>query len=218
MPTAPPVALALRCRAAMAVGLAAALLAGCAAPPAGAPPAPVTALQAPAGPTARLLLRGAVPGPDRFSAYLLTDGTACKEPRLLTTGTPQSAPAPAALPVGVPATLAFVVSRDNKASCESIWSFTPQAGKTYLLAGVVMGAGCNVRLLDASVPERPAPAADAVPRSAPGQRCLALAEARARFAATASAAGSAIQGGQVNGEAVLNPRATTQDLRWLIAP
>ncbi|OGB04290.1 MAG: hypothetical protein A3E25_21330 [Burkholderiales bacterium RIFCSPHIGHO2_12_FULL_69_20] len=201
----------------LACALAAALLAGCAAnpytPPAAHPPGASPAAAA-SGPSARLLLRGSVPAQDRFAVLKLADALACKGPSLLIAGTPQKAPAPATLPAGVLTTLDFVILRAGKPSCRVRWSFTPVAGKTYLMQGLVVGSSCSARLLDVSAPERPVLPPDAALRSRPGQPCLPLAQARA----ATRAASSLIQGGQQGGEAVLNPRATTQDLQGLIKP
>ena len=204
--------------ASLASGLAAialpALLAGCAAPPAPGPGSAPAAAAAPAasGPSARLLLRGAVPADDRFAIFQLGDALACKDPRMLVAGTPQKTPDPATLAAGALTTLDFVILRGGKPGCFVRWSFTPQAGKTYLMQGLVVGGGCAARLFDASAPDRPLPLADAVLRNTGGQACLPLAQARAN----AAAGGSLIQGGQHNGEAVLNPRATAKDLEGLI--
>lgn len=182
-------------------------------PPAGHPPIASPAAAA-TGPSARLLLRGSVPAQDRFAILKLADPLACKGPSLLIAGSPQKAPEPATLPAGVLTTLDFVILRAGKPSCGVRWSFTPVAGKTYLMQGLVVGSGCSARLFDASVPDRPVLPADAALRSQPGQACLPLEQARA-----ATRAGhSLIQGGQHEGEAVLNPRATTQDLQGLIKP
>lgn len=201
----------------LACGLTATLLGGCAAtsgtPAAGQAPAASPAAAA-SGPTARLLLRGSVPAEDRFAVFKLADALACKGPSLLIAGTPQKTPEPATLPAGVLTTLDFVILRAGKPGCGVRWSFTPVAGKTYLMQGLVVGSGCSARLFDASVPDRPVLPPDAALRSHPGQACLPLEQARA-----ATRAGSSlIQGGQDAGEAVLNPRATTQDLQWLIKP
>ncbi|MBL8352294.1 MAG: hypothetical protein JNL87_18515 [Burkholderiaceae bacterium] len=194
--------------AAIALPAALLLLAGCA-----APPAPAAAAPLPAGPGARLLLRGAVASEDRYAAVAYSDALACQGPRQLAAGLPQKAPEPAWLSAGTLATLDFVILRNDKPSCSVRWSFTPRAGRTYLLQGLALGSGCSARLVDASQPDRPQPVADAVLRSVPGQPCLPLAQARANAAASAT-----IQGGQQDGEAVLNPRATTQGLEWLIRP
>lgn len=204
-----------RCAGPLPAALAALLLAACVGPPAAvqaqAPPAASAA--APAAAAARLLLRGAVPPGDRFAAYRLDDAELCKDPRLLTAGAAQQTPEPAALPAGQLTTLDFAVLRNGQPSCTVRWSFTPLAGRTYLLQGLVLGSGCNARLLDASQPDRPRPVADAVQRNRPGQPCLPIALARASAATSAS-----VQGGQQDGEAVLNPRATTQGLEALIRP
>lgn len=195
--------------------LAAGLLAGCAAPPAvSAPAQPATAASSATidGPSARLLLRGSVPVGDQIAVFKLADAVACKGPSLLTAGTQQKPPAPVELPAGVLTTLDFVIIRAGKPGCGVRWSFTPAAGKTYLLLGLAVGSGCRARLVDASVPDRLVLPPDAALRSASGQTCLPLAQARA--AARPNAA--LIQGGQHQGEAVLNPQATTEALQGLI--
>ena len=123
------------------------------------------------------------------------------------------APAPATLAAGLLTTLDFVVLRSSKPLCVVRWSFTPEADKTYLVQGMVVGSGCTARLLDATVNDRPQPARGAVLRNGPGQTCLALDKSR-----PAGDNSSLIQGGQHNGEAVLQPNANTRDLQGLIRP
>ena len=183
-------------------------LAGCA----GTPPPGAATADAP-GPTARLLLRGAVPPDQRYAVLVMADALDCKGPKLLVGGTPQKAPDPAQLPAGALTTLDFVVLRAGQPGCLVRWSFTPAAGKTYLVQGMVVGAGCTARLFDASTPDKPTVPPDLRLRSVPGQACVPLALSRA-----ASGEGSLIEGGQHNGEAVLMPNATARDLQWLIAP
>jgi len=200
---------------AAALGLAG-LLAGCAETPTAGPAAAaaVTPASAPAGPSARLLLRGAAPEGDRYAVFQLADALQCKGPRLLADGDTKKPPTAASLPAGVLTTLDFVILRGGRATCGMRWSFTPVAGRTYLVQGFVVGTGCTARLLDASQPDRPVAPPDAVQRNGPGQACLPLDQARANRAAAASP----IQGGQQDGEAVLNPQATPRDLQGLIAP
>lgn len=93
---------------------------------------------------------------------------------MLSSGDARKPPAPATLAAGVLTTLDFAVLRAGKASCVVRWSFTPEADKTYLVLGMVVGAGCSARLLDATQSDRPLPAKGAVLRSGPGQPCLAL--------------------------------------------
>ena len=188
------------------------LLAGCVTPPQGLPrPGPAAADHT--GPRARLLLRGAVPGDDKFALVALTDAVHCKNPRLLSSGNARQPPEPASLPAGVLSTVDFVVLRADKINCGVCWTFTPEAGKTYLVQGVVVGGGCTGRLLDVTDSAKPQPAAGAVLRSGPGQACLALDQSR-----PAGDTPSLIQGGQHLGEAVLNPAATARDLQGLIRP
>lgn len=196
-----------------ASALALALLAACANGPQ-TPSSGAAVGMAPAtGPRARLLLRGAVPGDDQFALVALADAVHCKNPRLLSSGNGRKPPEPASLPAGVLSTVDFVVLRADKVSCGVRWSFTPEAGKTYLVQGVVVGSGCTGRLLDVTDSAKPQPAAGAVLRSGPGQACLALDQSR-----LAGDTPSLIQGGQHQGEAVLNPAATARDLQGLIRP
>jgi hypothetical protein len=166
-----------------------------------------------------LLLRSEVPAGDRYAVLIMADALNCQGPKLLSAGQAQQPPAPVSLPAGQLATLDYVIFRGEKPSCAVRWSFTPVAGKNYLINGLPVGATCTARLLDATVPDRMAPPPDLVLRSGQGQACMPLAQARAAAAAAAAGnTGSLIQGGQVQGEAVLNPRATTTDLQGLIKP
>ena len=198
-----------------AVAWALALLTACATGPQ-APTAgdKAAATAAPAsGPRARLLLRGAAPGDDQYAVVELADAQNCKDPRMLSSGDARRAPAPASLAAGLLTTLDFVVLRAGKPQCVVRWSFTPEADKTYLVQGIVVGSGCTARLLDASISDRPQPARGAVLRNCPGQTCVALHEAR-----PAGDNASLIQGGQHQGEAVLQPNASPRDLQGLIRP
>jgi len=166
------------------------------------------------GPSARLLLRAAVPADDKFALFQLGDATACKSPRLLVGGSPQQAAEPAVLAAGQLATVDFVLIRGGKPGLCTRWSFTPQAGRTYLMQGAAVGAGCLARLVDVTQPDRAQTPADAVMRNATNQPCVPLEQARA----AAAGAHSPIQGGQQDGEAVLMPLATPRDLEGLIRP
>lgn len=197
-----------------ASALALALLAACANGPQ-TPSSGAAVGMAPAtGPRARLLLRGAVPGDDQYAVVELTDAQNCKDPRMLSSGDARRAPAPATLAAGLLTTLDFVVLRAGKPQCGVRWSFTPEADKTYLVQGLVMGSGCTAHLLDVTVSDRPQPARGAVLRNGPGQACLPLDQARPAGGNNSSL----IQGGQHNGEAVLQPNASARDLQGLIRP
>ncbi len=194
------------------------LLGGCATPaPGGAGGLKLPRYVAPSAgsPSARLLVRGAVQPGDRYAVLRHQDAEACKSPQVVSESAPQQPTQQAAIAVDVLTTLEFVIVRPvGVNSCMNL-SFTPEAGHTYLMQGTQIGSGCSVQLLDATQPDRPRPLPDAVLRTAAGQRCMPLAQARAK---APRPAGASITGGQVNGEAVLNPNADTRDLQWLIRP
>lgn len=204
---------------ALSVGALAACVQAPTSPAPGAPAGPVSvsaSASAPvvSGPSARLLLRAAVPADDKFALFQLGDPIACKTPRLLVGGTPQQAAEPALLAAGQLATVDFVLIRGGKPGLCTRWTFTPQAGRTYLLQGAAVGAGCLARLVDVTEPDRAQAPADAVMRNATNQPCVPMDKARA----AAAGARSPIQGGQQDGEAVLMPQANAHDLEGLIRP
>lgn len=194
-----------RARAATPAGmLAAALLAGCA-----APPAPVGGGQLyapPSGvPTARLVMRGrSLAEGQIFGVIVHSDPDHCKGPRLAGAGNPARNPATVALAAGTLATVDFVVRRGTSAGkpewCRVRWSFVPAAGRSYLLAGGPLAASCAAALVDATDPDAMRPVAGAVRRDA----------------ACAPVGPAVAAGGQNDGAAVLNPGATDKDLEGLI--
>ena len=50
-------------------------------------------------------------------------------------------------------TLDVVVTKPNQAFCRVRWSFTPRAGRSYLVAARGEPGGCSVSLLDATDPD-----------------------------------------------------------------
>jgi hypothetical protein len=190
-----------------AVALAAALLASCAAQK------PVVALKPyaiPAGvPTARLLSRGAVTPGDIFGVFVFDDAVNCSGPRLAASGNATRAPKATEIEAGRTATLDFMVMRADKSSCRIRWSFTPVAGKTYLVAGALSGTNCSARVLDASDPDNIRPEGTAQRRNAGSASCTAL---------VARSASAPFGGNDQAGEAVLRPGATADDLQGLIQP
>lgn len=182
-----------------------ALLGGCATP---APKLPNYA--APAGtPTAKLVMRGAVPSGDAFGVLVYDDAENCKGPRLAGAGNSVRNPTTVPLAAGALTTVDFMYVKANKESCLLRWSFTPVAGKSYLVNGAAYGAGCRAALLDATNPDSMAAPAGIVRRNDKGNACVPLAQARSTATTTA-------QGGQDQGAAVLRPRANADDLQGLI--
>lgn len=195
----------------LAAGAGLAALAGCAQ----TPDATVQALPQPDAtlPHARLLARASVPQDHRFVVVVQQDNATCTRPAWLTRGTAQQAAPAARLPVDQLITLDLaIVNTGTGKACINRWSFTPRAGRTYLVQGGIAGAQCPARLLDATTPDRAALPPDLVGRVLPGQNCVPLDKA------PRPAALSLIQGGQHNGDAVLNPNANARDLEGLIRP
>ena len=181
------------------------LLGGCATPPPKLP-----SYTAPAGaPTARLVMRGAVPSGDAFGVLVYDDAENCRGPRLAGAGNSVRNPATVPLAAGALTTVDFMHVRANRESCTLRWSFTPVAGKSYLVNGAAVGAGCRAVLLDATNPDAMIAAVGSVRRNEKGNACVPMAQAR-------SAAANAAHGGQDQGAAVLRPGANTDDLQGLI--
>jgi hypothetical protein len=188
----------------LALGLVPAVLLGCATPPKSPPYA------VPSGvPTAKLVMRGAVPSGDIFGVFVHDDAENCKGPRLAGAGNSTRNPTTVPLAAGALTTVDFMLVRPNRESCLVRWSFTPVAGKSYLVNGGAFGTGCRGSLLDASNPDAMKAPEGIVRRDGRGNACVAMAQARS------NAAGST-QGGQDQGAAVLRPSANADDLQGLI--
>ena len=179
------------------------LLGGC------ATPAPkLQTYAAPVGaPTAKLVMRGVVPVGDAFGVLVYDDAENCKGPRLAGAGNIARNPTTVPLAAGTLTTVDFMHVKANKESCTLRWSFTPVAGKSYLINGIGSATGCRASLLDASNPDAMVAAAGSVRRNEKGNVCIPMAQARAITTA---------KGGQDQGAAVLRPGANTDDLKDLI--
>ncbi len=203
-----------------------ALLAACEAP-APAPPRPAPAAAAsgaslagtqaavyslPRGsPSARLLMRGVLQPGDQFVVNALDDALGCKTPRRVGSGSAQRQPDAAHLAAGVLTTLDFVVIKSQRQQCLVRWSFTPVAGRSYALQGSSSATGCGAALIDVTLPDQLRPADGALRRNMGSEVCLPLSR-------SAPPPRSPLEGGQSDGDAVLNPGAATADLEGLIRP
>ena len=188
------------------VVFAAALLAACAT---AKKPAPVPAYVAPAGAqTARLLSRGAVNAGDAYGVIVFDDAANCAGPRLASAGNSSRTPKATEIEAGKTTTLDFVVAHPDKTACRVRWSFVPDAGKTYLVAGALTAKGCSARLLDATDPDHMKAETSAQRRNLGGSACSAL--------VAKPTSPNALGGSEQTGEAVLRPGATTDDLQGLI--
>src|SRR4051812_20423291 len=154
------------------LGLGGVLLASCATP---RKLAQVPVHVAPTGvATARLLSRGAVAAGDVFGVVVYDDSANCAGPRLAGAGNSTRAPKATEIEAGRIATLDFLAVRADKTTCRVRWSFTPTAGKTYLVAGTISASTCSARLLDATDPDRMRPESTAQRRNVAGSACSAL--------------------------------------------
>jgi hypothetical protein len=192
----------------LTVALTLALLGACATPTKKAMQAP--AYVAPAGAqTARLLSRGTVNAGDAYGIFVFDDAVNCSGPRIASAGNAARTPKATEIEAGRTTTLDFVVAHPDNTACRVRWSFTPAAGKTYLVAGALTAKGCSARLLDATDPDHMKAEGSAQRRNLNGSVCSALV---ARPAAT-----GAVGGSEQSGEAVLRPGATADDLQGLIS-
>jgi hypothetical protein len=184
------------------------LLAGCATPPAATKLPPYVA---PANaPTAKLVMRGAVPSGDAFGVFVHDDAENCKGARIAGTGTNARNPTTVPLAAGALTTVDFMLVKPNKDWCLVRWSFTPVAGKSYLVNGAAAAAGgCRAALLDVTNPDAMVAPSGSVRRNDKTNACVPIAQARA-------AAANAPRGGQDQGAAVLSPGANADDLQGLI--
>src|SRR5690349_21960568 len=197
------VAHAMTC--AVALGLAA-----CAAPK--RPPSPKYVAPT-SGPTAKLVMRGTVPQGDLYGVFVYDDSEKCAGSRLVGVGNTARPPVTTALAAGTMTTVEFYLLKPNKQFCNVRWSFTPVAGKTYLLSGRALntaGYACLAQVMDMSDPESLKPEPTALRRNPSGSACLPLAQSKAATSANATEAG------QSTPDAVLRQGAGADDLNGLI--
>lgn len=193
-------------RARLAAIVAALVLGACA-----APPKPLGRYMAPAtGPTAKLVMRGSVPPGDLYGIFVFDDSEKCSGSRLAGTGSNTRNPTTTTLTANQITTVEFYLLKPNRQFCNVRWSFTPVAGKTYLLnGGAVSANACGARVMDMTNPEAIKLEPTALRRNPGTTTCLPLAQSKA-----ATVAGS--DAGQSAPEAVLRQGAGTEDLQGLI--
>ena len=179
-------------------------------------------------PAARLSVRATLVNNQQQAGLVqLVDQIKCQQPHLVglaprsasanpsggTSGSTGSATpeAPLAFTAGQPVTLDGLVTDGSRAVWAVRWSFTPQANRHYLVQGVSLGSVCSAALTDVTQPDRPRTPEDLRYRSDPGKPCVPLEQSR-------RVPPGMLEGGQVNGEAVLRPLATENDLKGLIKP
>jgi hypothetical protein len=192
--------------AAVAAGL---LMAGCAARP---PAPPVPKYVAPtSGPTAKLVMRAAVPAGDIYGVIVHEDSEKCAGPRIVGTGDAKRNPVTTALAANQVQTVEFRLIKPSRQTCAVRWSFTPVAGKSYLVRGVSTPTGCLAVVMDMTDPEKIKPEPTALRRNPVGSACLPIAQSKS--IGTTGADGTQAGQGQ---DAVLRQGAGAEDLQGLI--
>lgn len=177
----------------------------CATPPV----KPVGKYVAPAtGPTAKFVMRGVVPAGDYYGVFVLEDTERCGSHRIVGAGDTQRHPTSTSLAANQIQTVEFRLFKPNKQFCSIRWSFTPAAGKTYLLRGLGQPAGCVAVVMDMTDPDKLKLEPTALRRNPGGSTCLPLAQSKGSTSAGADA-------GQGQ-EAVLRQGAGADDLQGLI--
>ena len=193
-----------------------ALLAACAGGPpsstATTPASPVSRYASvTAGPTARLIMRTQLKGTATlYGVHLLANSDDCSQRQSIGAAKAGVAALPTvALAAGRVATVEFVGVNADKKVCLVRWSFTPVAGRSYLLQSTFDGNRCTSTVLNATDPDAIRPEAGALRRNpTPDKVCVPLGQARALTPTPAGA----------RGDATLSPGADASELKGLITP
>lgn len=195
----------------MVMAGAAVLLASCVAT---APPRPLVKYTAPtSGPTARLVMRGAVPVGELYSVNMFDDAEKCEGSRLVGVGSSTITPKSSSVSANGVTTIEYRIDKlALKQACVMRWTFTPVAGKTYLVRGQSTAAGCMAAVFDMTDPEAIKPEATALRRNPRGVACVPISQSKAL--GVAGAASSAASGD--SGDAVLRQGAGAEELQGLI--
>jgi len=193
------------CRAVLPLSAIAALLVGCA-----ARTPPVTKYVPPAsGQTAKLVMRSTVPAGDNYGVFVYGDSEHCAGARSIGTGTSTRNPATTTLAANQITTVEFYLLKPTREHCSIRYSFTPLAGKTYLLNGSAVERGCMARMMDASDPDNIKPEAAVLRRNPGNSVCLPLSQSRAVSVSEHDAS-------HKSGDAVLRQGVGAEDLQGLI--
>jgi hypothetical protein len=152
---------------------------------------PVAKYQAPtAGPTARLLMRGAMQPGDRYGIFLADSADDCKGMRIAAAGGAGVDPAAIKISAQGLRTVDMFVSKADRTSCRVRWSFTPQAGRSYLVQARSTPGGCSALILDATDVDAMKLETSLIRRDVPGNVCVPLAQSK-----TIAQLGAATAGG-----------------------
>lgn len=160
------------------------------------------------GPTAKLVMRGAVPAGDAYGVYLLQDSERCADYRMVGVGGSARNPASTTLAANQITTVEFMLVKPTRQFCNIRWTFTPVEGKTYLLRGAAIGSSCAALVQDMSDPENIKPEPTALRRNPTGSACLPISQSKGINLKNTNVDSS--------GDAVLRQGAGAEDLQGLI--
>lgn len=180
------------------------LVAGCAAPKPSVP----AYVSPSSGPTARFLVRGSVPAGDRYGVFVLQKSETCAAPLLVGTGDAQRHPDASALAANSVQTVEFRLVSADKKTCAVRWTFTPIAGRTYLLRGTAQQTSCGALIMDMTDADHMKPEPTALRRNPGTNTCLPISQSKS----IASRGGA----GPADDDAVLRQGADAGDLEGLI--
>lgn len=173
------------------------------------------------GPTSRLLMRGSLDPGEAYAVYLLGSVKDCSQPQRVGTGTAEANPAATTIAADRMSTLDVVVSKTNQTFCRVRWSFSPRAGRSYLVAARGEPGGCSVSLLDATDPDDIRTEMSARRRDVPGNACVPLGMAKtvgelaARSQGLVAGAERPVPASRSGDSAVLPSAVTEDDLKGL---
>lgn len=162
-----------------------------------------------AGSTARFVMRGSVPAGDRYGVFVLDDAEHCGGHRLVGSGDVKRNPVTTTLAANQIQTVEFRLLKPNRQFCAIRWSFTPVAGKTYLLRGSGQVSSCAALVMDMTDPEQIKPEPTALRRNPGTSACLPISQSKGLSVAGADSA-------QTGQDAVLRQGVGTEDLQGLI--
>ncbi|RQP22383.1 hypothetical protein [Piscinibacter terrae] len=190
---------------------AAALLASCVAT---APPRPLVKYVPPTGgPTARLVMRGTVPAGELFSVNVFEDAEKCEGTKLVGVGSSTVTPKSSSVVANAVTTVEYRVDKPAlRQVCVMRWTFTPVAGRSYLVRGQSTPTGCGAAVFDMTDPENIKFEPTALRRNPKGSACVPIGQSKAL--GVAGAASSATSGD--SGDAVLRQGAGSEELQGLI--
>lgn len=159
------------CLLALALALALLLLSACA--------QPITKYQVPQGvPTARLLMRGALEPGDRYGVFLIDSADDCKGTHIAASGARGVDPAAIKISAQGMRTVDVFVSKANRTNCRVRWSFTPTAGRSYLVTARSTPDGCAAMIFDATDVDAMKPEPSLLRRNVAGNACVPLANSK----------------------------------------